>query len=100
MDVEHLDAEVCRFDGRLGDGVGDVVKFEIQENFAAEFLDELHRLRSGVGEKLLADFEHADLMGQQPDELFDLVQIVDIEGDDDSIAHRSRGAHQLEPRGH
>jgi len=29
MDVEHLDAEARRFDGRLGDGVGDVVKFEI-----------------------------------------------------------------------
>ena len=66
MNVEHFDAQAGRFDGRFGDGVGNIVKLEIEKNLAAEFLNQPHRLRPGMGEQLLADLEHADFAGKQP----------------------------------
>ena len=82
VDVEHFDAEARRFDGRFGDGVGNIVKLEIEKNFAAEILNQADRLGAGVGEELLADLEHADFAGEQSDQLCGLLQGVDIESDD------------------
>ena len=66
MHVEHLDTEPGRFDGRFRDRVGNVVKLEVEKNFSAQFLNLPHRLRSGVGEQLLADLEHTDFAGELP----------------------------------
>ena len=57
------------------------MKFEIEENFTAELLNQTHRLRTGMSEKLLADFEHAHFIGKFLHQVFGLIEIVDIESD-------------------
>jgi hypothetical protein len=76
------------------------MKFEIEEDLAAELLDQLHGLGPGVGEKLLADLEHAEFSGEQLHKTFGLIQRIDIEGDDQSLTHGTAFTHKLELRSH
>src|SRR3970040_1892149 len=100
VNVEHFDAEPRCFDGGFSDGVGNVMKFEIEKDLAAELLDQLYRLGPGMGEKLLADLEHAEFSGEQLHKPLGLIQRVDIKGDDQSLAHGTGFNHQLELRSH
>ena len=100
MDVKHLDAQSGCLDGRFGDRVGNVVKFQVEKNLAAEMLNQTHRLRPGMGKELLADLEHADFAGKQADQFFRLFEIVDVEGNDQSLAHGPVSTNQLELGSH
>jgi hypothetical protein len=96
VNVEHLDAEAGRLNGGLGDGIGNIVKFEIEKNLPTELLNLPDRLRSGMGEKLLADLEHANRAGEQADEVSGLFERVDIEGNDQALAHGAAFTNQFE----
>jgi hypothetical protein len=96
MDVEHLDTEARRLDGRLGHGVGNIVKLEVEKNFAPKFLDQTDGLWAGVRKELLADLEHAHLAGEHADERLGLIESVDVESDDQTLAHGAAFTNQLE----
>jgi hypothetical protein len=49
-----------------------------------------------MGEKLLADLEHAHRAGEQTDQLGGLLEGVDVEGNDQALAHGAAFANQLE----
>ena len=60
MQGEHLDRERRDgFDG-LGDGVGDVVELEVEENIEAEIGDFADAVGAAGGEHLEADFDPAN----------------------------------------
>jgi hypothetical protein len=95
VNVEHFDAQARRFHRRFGDRVGNIVKLEVEKNFPASFLNQPHRLRTGVGKKLFANFEHSHFRRQKPNQLPNVFETVDIEGDDQPLSHRKAGANQL-----
>src|ERR687892_533841 len=96
MDVEHFNAQTRGFDRGLGYSIGNVVKLEIEENFSAELLNQSHRLGPRIRKELLADLEHANFRNQQPDQLFNFFQIVEIESDNQTLSHGEAGTDQLE----
>ena len=77
-----------------------VVKFEIEKNFAAELLNQTHRLRAGMGKQLLADFEHAHFIRKLLHQVFGLIEIVHIERDNQALAHGTTCAKQFQLGGH
>jgi hypothetical protein len=100
MNVEHFDAQPGSFDAGLGNGIGNIVEFKIEKDFAAELLNQTYRLRPGRGKQLFSDFEHADLGSKEFDQLLDLFKIADIEGNDEPLSHGTARTHQLEVGGH
>ena len=80
--------------------IGQNVKEVLDCDLAAEMLDQLHRLRSGMGENLLADLEHTDFTHEQLYEPLGLLQGVDVKGHDQALAHGTAFTYQLELRNH
>ena len=76
------------------------MKFEVEENFAAELLNQTHRLGAGVSEQLLADFEHAHFVGKLLHQVFGLIEIIDIKCDNQTLAHRAARSKQFQLGGH
>jgi hypothetical protein len=64
------------------------VKLEIEKNFPANFLNEPHGLRASAGEELLADFEHAHFRRQEPNQMLNVIEMVNIESDNQPLSHR------------
>jgi len=57
------------------------VKLEIQENAVAERRDLLHCFRAGTGEKLVADFEHSDQVGNATRKLQRSGKRIEVQSD-------------------
>src|SRR5688572_18410533 len=100
MNVEHFDTHASSLDRRFGYRIGYVVKFKIEKNLAAEFLNQAHRLRPSVSEQLLADLEHAHFVGKRLHQVFGLIEIVDIEGDNQTLAGWPPRPEQFQLGGH
>ena len=59
MDSDHLHIKPGGRGHGLGDGVGDVMKFQVQEDQRARGPDLFDDVRPGAGEEFVADLESA-----------------------------------------
>lgn len=85
--VDQLNARHGRGrQNRASDGVRNVVEFQIEKNARAERGNFLDRGRTGSGEKLAADFEHADEIGNLFGKLDRGIQRVKVESYDQAAS--------------
>lgn len=80
--VEGEEGEVegaSGFDG-FGNGVGDVVKFEVEEDATAALADFTHEVGAVGGEELETDFEVANFAVESVDPLEGFLVGGDVEG--------------------
>lgn len=84
---EHLHVEVNGGGDRLGDGIRDVVEFQIKEDGGAERANSPHNIRACGCEEFLADLEGPYGGAQPMGERQGSVCGGDIESDDDRIVH-------------
>ena len=82
VEGEHVDAQRGGGCNGFGDGVRDVVKFQVEKALPALFVDELDDARAGTGEELAADFEDLHVVAELPDEIGGAVVAVYIERHD------------------
>src|ERR1039457_5232802 len=87
MNREHLHVESRGRGDGSGDGVRDVVKFEVQKNGRARVAHAADDVRPGAGEKFAADFECADGRRDFMGELQSLFRRWQVERGDDRISH-------------
>ena len=80
MQIGKLDAKASSFQHRIRHSIRDVMIFQIKKNLAAMALDSLDRCRTTGGEQLLADFKHADFIGQCFGPPVNVIQTMHIEG--------------------
>jgi hypothetical protein len=59
-------------------------------------VNEPHGLRACARKELLADFEHPDFGRQQLHQVFNMIEMVDIESENQPLSHRQAGTNQLE----
>ncbi len=74
-------------------GVGNIVKFQIEENAVAKRSDLLDGLRTGAGEQLVANLEHADEIRDSFGKLQSRRQRVEVQGYDQTAAGMSVEGH-------
>jgi len=87
VDVEQLNAgHSGRSEHRASDGVGNVMKFQVEENVRAELRDLPDGFGPGGSEQLAANFEHADYVRQLFGELDSGGQGIKIESDNQAAA--------------
>jgi hypothetical protein len=82
--IEHPNAEACRRRARTGNGVGDVVKLEIQKHVESARDEVADELGAGRYEQLLADLDAAMRRRQLRGERERFTAIREIQRDDDA----------------
>ena len=82
---QHLHAQLDRRFNRAGDGIRDIVQFEIEKNFRAGSRNFAHDRGTGSGVKLQSDFEKRNLIAQLLDQSQSLLFRWDVERDDDFV---------------
>src|ERR1700745_3524939 len=94
MHVDKLHAgHSSRAKPRSRDGIGNVVEFQIEENAVAKRRDLFDGFRTGAGEKLVADLEHTDQVGNFLSKLQCRRQRVEVQGYDQAAARMSVEGH-------
>src|SRR5260370_36094344 len=94
MPVDKLHAgNSSRAKHRSRDGIGNVVEFQIEENAVAKSGDLFDGFRPGAGEKLVANLEHADQVGNFLGKLQRRRQRVEVQGYDQTAARMSVEGH-------
>src|ERR1700747_3354313 len=101
MHVDKLHAgHSSRAKHRSRDGIGNVVEFQIEEDAVAKRRDLFDGFRTSAGEKLVADLEHADQVGNFLSKLQRRRQRVEVQGYDQTAARMSVEGHCFcDPRG-
>ena len=87
-----MDGDNCGFEHvdrlhRLGDGVGDIMQLEVEENRKAEFLHLMHAMMAIGAEKLEAQFHPADMCLDPAGQIERVVQPRGVDCDVEWIAH-------------
>ena len=95
MDGEHLDVQARGGGHGFGDGVRDVVKFEVEENGSTGPPNLANDVGSGAGEEFAADFESSDVRRELGDESQGAIGARNVEGDDDRIRHEVKGGRRF-----
>src|SRR6266404_5224215 len=75
------------------DGIGNIVEFQIEENAVAKRRDLFDGFRTGAGEKLVANLEHANQVGNFLGKLQRRRQRVKVQGYDQTAARMSVEGH-------
>jgi len=86
VNVEHADAEAGGGTNRAGNGVGDVVEFEIEKDGVAALENGFEHRGSGGSEKFEADFEPEASAVEPVDKVGGRGGIGNVEGDDELLA--------------
>ena len=95
MESGHGHTESCgRFHG-VGDGVGDVVELEIEENLAPARLHGFDDRGALCGKKFEADLAENRWLTQGVEEAEGPVGVGNIEGDDDFVLGSGRSFHTM-----
>ena len=81
MHRHHPDAEPRGGGDSSGDGVGNVVKFQIQKNPVALFRESAHESGAFCGKQLAADFDSANASLKSSRQFDGVDRIVDVERD-------------------
>ena len=91
--VEDSDSHPRRFDAGHGDGVRNVVKFEIEKDLFSHRDQILNDRPAGCCEELFSDLEHPNRSTQAGGNCQCLGGGIDIERDDDRIANLTSCCH-------
>lgn len=83
MDCEELGAEGCEGVDGVGDGVGDVVEFEVEEDAEAGFTGIADYAGAFSAEELEADFDPGDAAVEGAEDFAGLAAVGDVEGEDE-----------------
>ena len=91
VDGDELDVEGHSGADRVGNGLGNVVPFLVEENVDALGADGLDDGRAFAREELVADLEEAEVWLEQPHEGEGLVGAVGVEGKNQFVGYRRHG---------
>ncbi len=83
MDIGHPDAEIGGSTAGLGDGIGYVMKLQVEKDLEPKRGQLFDQRRTGTDEQLLADLELALVWGEPFDQGQGSAGIGEVEGDDD-----------------
>jgi hypothetical protein len=87
VDGKHLDIELNGGSDSFGDGVGDVVKFQVEKDIQAESAHLPDNIGTAGGEEFAADLDGAEGGGELTGESEALIGGGNIQCEDDRITH-------------
>src|SRR5271157_10885 len=80
MHVEHVHTQFHGLYSGLGNSIRYIMVFQVEEDLCLVYLDEVDDFRTAMGEKLLADLEHAHLILELLDKFLGLLKMLQVEG--------------------
>ncbi len=87
VDVQQLDTGKAGGSAdRTGDGIGDIVKLEVQKHAGAQGGDLTDRFGSGRSEEMNVDLEHPDQVSQRPGKSDCFIEAAEVQRHDELTA--------------